>query len=770
MSTRFTSSNLFSPLRDPESLIRRRNLGEPSSLFDFEETMSIPHNNQGPPPAGPLSQNNNGPPPVVRPKVLQLPNLRSKESCANRAIMDGADNNTDSNSRLRILDFVSLPSNTVANPRGDLKAVTTRSGVSYDGPTIPPTSFPLPKEVEREPEATKDKVQPTNLGSTAHVQPPVAQVPIQEPEVIPKPNAKPSIPYPSRLNDQKLREKANYQMLKFLQIFQSLHFDLSFADALLHMPKFTSTFKSLLSNKEKLFELANTPLNENCSAVLLKKLPEKLGDPSKFLIPCDFSELDKCLALADLGSSINLMRLSVWKKLSLPELTPTRMTLELANRSVAYPVGVAEDFFVKVEKFHFLANFVVVDYDVYPRVPLILERPFLRTDCVLIDVHGEELILRDEDEQLIFHVDNTSKHPHESINMINFIDITCEDRFPEVLKFKKSNHPSKLSTESSLKTDIEIIDPILERFIDEPSHVYSPPPRDDDDDNENLFTTSLLVLPTMVPEDSLIMGDVDLSTIPEKESDEVIKSSDEDLVPILRESEDTSDSNNECDLPFSVFRRHTKSEDSYVSNFDDPVLPVTPLFDANKDECFDPGDDIDEINAFLDMDVSMDFEDDYYDSEGDIIYLESLLIKDTISNLPPKVFLDIDPKRLNDEPDNDLKNMVKVFDLGINEKIISPTYVRLPFEDRHYFSLTFVIKIFLLFLTYLVNSLPLLSTGSEDTIFDPGIFAFSFYSLEPVVSHRSGTFTCFNVYLNILNESLMEICSSTCFVPNITMI
>ncbi|GKF10798.1 hypothetical protein Tco_0048724, partial [Tanacetum coccineum] len=105
-----------------------------------------------------------------------------------------------------------LPSNTVANPRGDMKAITTRSGVAYDGPTIPPTPSPLPKEVERETEATKDKVQSTNLGSTAHVQPSVVQVPIPEPEVALKPNPKPSIPYPSRLNDQKLREKANNKM------------------------------------------------------------------------------------------------------------------------------------------------------------------------------------------------------------------------------------------------------------------------------------------------------------------------------------------------------------------------------------------------------------------------------------------------------------------------------------------------------------------------------------------------------------------------------
>ncbi|GJS34774.1 reverse transcriptase domain-containing protein [Tanacetum coccineum] len=292
----------------------------------------------------------------------------------------------------------SLPSNIVANSRGDLKAITTRSGVSYDGPTISTTSSPLSKEVGREPEATKDKVQTTNLRSIAHVQPLVVQVPILEPVVAPKPNPKPSIPYPSRLNDQKLREKANNQMLKFLQIFQRLHFDLRFVDALLYMPKFASTFKSLLSNKENLFELANTPLKDNCSAMLLKKLLKKLGDPDKFLIPCDFAELVECLALADLGASINLMPLSVWKKLSLPELTPTRMTLELANQSVDYPVGVAEDVFVKVGKFHFPADFVVVDYDVDPLVPLILGRPFLKTARALIDVHGEELILRDGDE------------------------------------------------------------------------------------------------------------------------------------------------------------------------------------------------------------------------------------------------------------------------------------------------------------------------------------------------------------------------------------
>nr|GEV98794.1 reverse transcriptase domain-containing protein [Tanacetum cinerariifolium] len=260
-----------------------------------------------------------------------------------------------------------LPSNTITNPKEDLKGITTRSGIAYKGPTIPTTSSP-PKVVERE----------TEYQNSEPVVAPVVE-PVEAPISAPKPNPKTSIPYPSRLNDKKLREKANDQMDKFFQIFQDLNFNISFADALILMPKFASTIKSLLTNKENLFELARTPLNEHCPAVLLKKLPEKLGDPGKFLIPCDFPGMDECLALADLDTSISFMPLSIWNKLSIPELSPTCMTLELADRSISRPVGVAEDVFVKVGKFHFPADFVVVDFDVDPRVTLILRRSFLKT-------------------------------------------------------------------------------------------------------------------------------------------------------------------------------------------------------------------------------------------------------------------------------------------------------------------------------------------------------------------------------------------------------
>nr|GEZ11544.1 protein NYNRIN-like [Tanacetum cinerariifolium] len=249
-----------------------------------------------------------------------------------------------------------LSSNTISNPKGEMKAITTRSGVAYEGPSIPT----LKKVVERETEETTDKEQTNFQGSTAHIQPPVT--PILEPPFL-KTLPKHNIPYPSRINDQKLGEKATKQMEKFFQIFQDLHFDISFADALLLMPKFASTIKSLLTNKDKLFELAKIPLNENCSAMLRKKLPEKLGDPGKFLIPCDFPGMDVCHA---------------WP----------------ISTSITRPKGFAKDVFVKVGKFHFLTDFVFVDFEADPRVPLNLGRSFLRTGRALIDVYGEEITLR----------------------------------------------------------------------------------------------------------------------------------------------------------------------------------------------------------------------------------------------------------------------------------------------------------------------------------------------------------------------------------------
>nr|GFA08086.1 reverse transcriptase domain-containing protein [Tanacetum cinerariifolium] len=234
-----------------------------------------------------------------------------------------------------------LPSNTVPNPKGEMKAVTTCSGLAFEGPSIP-TESALEKVDEQNTKEILDREHSNSLGSTAQ-------------------------------------------------------------------------------------------------AMLLKKLPEKLGDPSKFLIPCDYPGMEVCHALADLGASINLMPLSIWKKISLPELTPTRMTLELvdrsitrpkgvsedlflpeltptrmtlelADRSITHPKGVTEDVFVKVGKFHFSTNFVVVDFEADPRVPLILGRSFLRTVRALIDVYGEEITLRVNDKAVTFNLNQTTRY------------------------------------------------------------------------------------------------------------------------------------------------------------------------------------------------------------------------------------------------------------------------------------------------------------------------------------------------------------------------
>nr|GEU58537.1 DNA-directed DNA polymerase [Tanacetum cinerariifolium] len=336
-----------------------------------------------------------------------------------------------------------LPSNIMPNPKGKMKAVTTRSGLAYEGSSIP-TNSPLEKVVESDTEETTEKEHSNCQGSTAHVQPPVVPISISEPDV-PRTQHKPTIPYPSRLNDQKLREKATNQMEKFFQIFHDLHFDISFADALLLMAKFASTIKSLLTKKDKLFELAKVPLNENCLAMLLKKLLKKLGDPGKFLILCDFPGIDVCHALADLGASINLMSLSIWKKLSLPELILTRMTLELADRSITRPKGVVEDVFDKVGKFHFPIDFVIVDFEADPRVPLILGRSFLRTVRALIDEYGEEITLRVNDESVTFNLNQTmrysSTYDDNSMNRVDVIDIACEE-FVQDEPIVKSSSPT----------------------------------------------------------------------------------------------------------------------------------------------------------------------------------------------------------------------------------------------------------------------------------------------------------------------------------------
>nr|GEY62563.1 DNA-directed DNA polymerase [Tanacetum cinerariifolium] len=242
-----------------------------------------------------------------------------------------------------------LLGNTITNPTEDLKGITTRSGVVYQGPTIPTSS----KVVKQGTEVTKDQVQTPSSQSTAPVQPLVAQSKtlVSEPVVAPvsalMPNLKPSIPYPARRDNERRCDQANEQIKKFYEIFKDMSFEISFTDALILMPKFASTLKALIGNKEKLSEIARTPMNEHFLAVILNKLPKKLGDPGKFLIPCEFPGMDECLALVDLGASINLMPLSVWKGLSL-----LSKTTNLRNEITRFQQRFDESFYEAWECFN----------------------------------------------------------------------------------------------------------------------------------------------------------------------------------------------------------------------------------------------------------------------------------------------------------------------------------------------------------------------------------------------------------------------------------
>ncbi|GJX96210.1 reverse transcriptase domain-containing protein [Tanacetum coccineum] len=330
-----------------------------------------------------------------------------------------------------------LPSNTIPNPKGEMKAITTRSSATLAGPSVPPPS--PSKVVDQEPEMKTDQ---ELTESTNKVPPLVVQsspdstklpsTPISSPKILKSNPHQPPIPYPSRLNKEKLQGEDDIQIHSFLQMFKKIHFNISFSEALAHMPKFEKMVKDLLTNKEKLLEIANIPVNENYSVVILKKLPKNLGDTRRFLIPCEFFGLESCMALADLEASNNLMPLSVWKKLSLPELSTTQMTLELATRTIAVPEGIAEDVFVQVGKFTFPSDFVVVDYVVDSRVPLIFSKD---GSCFRRYLFLERLLDNDSTPDL-----SPTSHPVGLINDAKNIKSSIEDPLDLELK----NLPSHL--------------------------------------------------------------------------------------------------------------------------------------------------------------------------------------------------------------------------------------------------------------------------------------------------------------------------------------
>ncbi|GJT85157.1 reverse transcriptase domain-containing protein [Tanacetum coccineum] len=515
-----------------------------------------------------------------------------------------------------------FPIKTVTNPRQQINAITTRSGKTLEEPStpfVPPTpviSIPH-KEPVQNPETSTEKVQNPNLENTAHVPSPGEEdsifMEIPNPKAkktvnvevqdlnSPRPNSYPSkLPYPERM---KVREhdKPSAQHSRFLKMFKQLRLEIGLKDALVEMPKFNKWLSSLLRNKEKLEEIAITTVNAECSAIIMNKVPEKLEDPGKFLIPCALQELNRTSALADSGASINLLPHSIYKKLELEALTPTRMTLELANRSITHPMGIAEDVCVRSRMVcNFSCRiFVVVYFKPDPRVPLYLERPFLRTAKALIDLYEETLTLRVGKEELVYYTDKSKKNKNKHcVHAIFVIDFSKDDPCSGSTT-THSDDPSPSS--SPVKTSDN-----SEKFADELALLDSLPPGNDDSTLKKV----------------LYEENFQVNSNPLFEFDDNFKSS--TINPLFDEMEE-----------------NVEIKNSNIS--DEPVLLNTPLSD--KVEGFAPEDNNDEIDDFLAIEVSSNFEEGYFDSEGDVIFLDNLLSDDVSHNLASEVISDHEPEQ-----------------------------------------------------------------------------------------------------------------------------
>ncbi|XP_062103285.1 uncharacterized protein LOC133814326 [Humulus lupulus] len=297
-----------------------------------------------------------------------------------------------------------LPSDT-ENPRKDgkehCKVVTLRSG----------------KNVELTEDNCARNSEPTSIQSSGDKGDKAVKSKIlnDEPEAIaaaiPPQNAtgehisKPPPPFPQRFQ----RQQQDSQFRRFLDVLKQLHINIPLVEALEKMPNYVKFLKDILTKKRRLGEFETVALTEGCSAILKSKIPPKLKDPGSFTIPCSIGGRDVGRALCDLGASINLMPMSIFKKLGIGEARPTTVTLQLADRSMAHPEGKIEDVLLQVDKFIFPADFIILDYEADKDVPIILGRPFLATRRTLIDVQKGELTMRVNDQQVTFNLFNAMK-------------------------------------------------------------------------------------------------------------------------------------------------------------------------------------------------------------------------------------------------------------------------------------------------------------------------------------------------------------------------
>ncbi|GJV74565.1 reverse transcriptase domain-containing protein [Tanacetum coccineum] len=536
-------------------------------------------------------------------------------------------------------------------------------------------------------------------------------------------------------------------------MFKQLHFNISLADAMILMPKYTKMLKDLCANKEKLEELANTPLSENCSAVILKKLPEKLGDSCRFTIPCDFSKL-KCQGLADLGASINLMPLSVFHRLGFTNLESTQMTLELANRQLCRPDGICKDVLVPVGK------------------------PFLRTAKALIDLYEETLTLRVGKEELVYYADKSEKNKDKNfVHAISVIDFSKADPFsgsttntlpPSSSLMKTSDNFEKFADElapldslppgnddSTLKKDLHeenfqvYSNPLFEFDNIFNSSNVNPPFEENDKDVEIKSSSSFtltspeeseLILEEIEEKDSIPPG-INLTLPPtlevsssnptsptltgKKEKEDEISSDvpiNTIVMPIRITFDNPIDFNDHFSKPKDLKKDLAVALDSTESSILPPPLldsdsPFTAELSAsitlnslgNEDKVFKPG--ILVYHTIHDKNlVTLEKNLRENISSGALLFL-----KKPFSPRPPPEPLD---ECLSFEPILVMKNVVLNEDFYQSKKTVLPLNV----EDVNSFA--FVIWTFLPYFTYTEDSPLIFSFRSENFVFDPGIVTF----------------------------------------------
>ncbi|XP_059315657.1 uncharacterized protein LOC132066349 [Lycium ferocissimum] len=293
-----------------------------------------------------------------------------------------------------------LPSNTEKNPREHLKAIALRSGKALDDPYADRQGTPREVEQVNESENKDEPKLPSEQKEKKKK--------VEENEFIRNPHFEP-LPFPQKMK----REKLDKQFSKFLEILKQLYINIPFTDALTQMPSYAKFLKDILSSKRKLEEVSVVKLTEKCSAILQNKLPQKLGDPGSFTIPCTLGGAHFEKALCDSGASINLMPFSIFRKLELGEMKDIGVSLQLEDQSTKKPKGIIENVLVRVDKFIFPAYFIVLEMEENTEVPLILGRPFLATGRAIIDVHQGQLILRVDEERVIFDMQKIMKFPKD---------------------------------------------------------------------------------------------------------------------------------------------------------------------------------------------------------------------------------------------------------------------------------------------------------------------------------------------------------------------